>query len=130
MMLVRTSVKPSLLHGLGLFAADDIPKGTHVWKYEPKFDLELTQQEMDALPEATRESVFNYVYKSNVTGNWILCSDDARFINHSRTPNLGTTQVTGEQETRAVAARDIKAGEELTLDYAIFPEGDDLSTYN
>jgi len=130
MLLVHTRIKPSDLHGIGLFVVQPVPKGTHIWKYEPGFDIELTEERLQTLSEAARGQIVNYVYKSAVTGNWILCGDDARFINHSSEPNLGVVQVEGEQETRALAARDIQAGEELTLDYVIFPENDDLSTYH
>lgn len=39
MLNVKASVKPSPINGLGLFADEDIKKGTITWKYNPRFDI-------------------------------------------------------------------------------------------
>ena len=44
-----------------------------------------------------------------------LCSDDARFFNHSDEPNTGS--ISNDTD---VALRDIQQGEELTCDYRTF----------
>ena len=51
----------------------------------------------------------------------ILCFDDARFVNHSDTPNVATNYAQ-DPYGLDVALRDIAAGEELTMDYAGFEE--------
>ncbi len=48
----------------------------------------------------------------------MLCGDDARFFNHSDTPNC--FDFPDERGGTTVAARDIDPGEELTSDYASF----------
>ena len=47
---------------------------------------------------------------------YILCCDNARFINHSNTPNIQSDFSTDRYGVD-VAARDIETGEELTIDY-------------
>ena len=41
MLLVRTYLDRSAIHGIGLFAAERIPKGTVLWRLEPSIDLLL-----------------------------------------------------------------------------------------
>lgn len=40
MLLVRVRVDRSPIHGLGVFAAEPIARGTDVWRFTPGFDLE------------------------------------------------------------------------------------------
>lgn len=53
------------------------------------------------------------------TGLYVLCGDDARFFNHSEDPNCFDFYSDEEQDLTA-ARRDIRTGEELTCDYALF----------
>lgn len=124
MLLVKTKVAPSTIEGLGLFADQFIPKGTHIWRYEPTFDHAFSQDYIDNLDELGRDFMRRYAYKSPYLNKYVLCGDDARFYNHSDEPNTGEVAVDGEVETRAIALRDIQLGEELTIDYRIM-EGTD-----
>jgi SET domain-containing protein len=117
MLLVRVRLAPSPIHGLGVFAVDSIAAGTRVWEFTPGFDLNLNPKQLDALPEHLRERLLHYGYIEKQRGRYILCCDDARFINHSDTPCL-RIEAGGD-----VAARDIRAGEELTVDYGELETG-------
>ncbi|WP_147446699.1 hypothetical protein [Corallococcus sp. CA047B] len=53
MLRVKTSLKPSLLHGLDLFAEERIPRGTVVWLYEAGLALRFWPEDVEAMaPEA------------------------------------------------------------------------------
>ena len=119
MLTVKTSIKQSAIHGTGVFAAEDIAKGTIVWKYEPLLDIGLTKEQMQALPDIAKKTFLNYAYHDAEDGLYILCFDDARFMNHADDPN--TTQIPNDIDTQGytVATKDIKAGEEITCDYRI-----------
>ena len=54
------------------------------------------------------------------TKHFILCFDDARFLNHSKKPNIKQSKVGQEIDGVEIAARDIKKGEELVCDYNHF----------
>ena len=54
MLLVKTRLAPSTIHGIGLFADEFIPKGTEVWKFVPGFDLALSVDEVESLPEMAK----------------------------------------------------------------------------
>jgi uncharacterized protein len=127
MLLVKTELKPSPISGIGLYAAEFIPKGTLIWKFVPQIDIRLDLQEYERLKKTYDFStVDKYIYKSKLTNTYILCGDDGRFINHSSNPNTIDTQENAEGLT--IASRDIQAGEEITSDYAAFDA--DYHTYS
>lgn len=118
MMLVRSSVRFSPIHGLGCFAEEDIKKGQVVWKFDPLLDLEFKSSEVENHPAPIVEFLKTYCYGQMKDGEktYILCGDHARHMNHSLEPNLLEEGVEGLN----IAARDIKQGEELTCDYTQF----------
>ena len=119
MLLVKTKLAASEIHGIGLFAAESIPQGTVVWESHPALDIRLTEEQISRLAEPCREQTRKYSYRERQTGLYVLCGDDARFFNHSARPNC-VDVYSGEQGDLTLAARDIEEGEELTCDYALF----------
>jgi SET domain-containing protein len=119
MFVVRTKLDSSPIHGLGTFADEFIPRGSTIWMVHPEFDIEFSPQDLDGLPPHTRERVMHFAYLSTTTGRWVLCADDARFMNHSSHPNTRNA-IDGRGYDTTVAARDIQAGEEITCDYYEF----------
>ena len=115
MLLVKTQLKNSRIHGVGIFADEDIRKGTAIWRIYEGFDLEYSVEAVDKLPTAAREQVISRSYTSMDTGKLVMCGDDARFMNHSSHPNTKN----GDKWT-TIAVRDISRGEELTCDYYEF----------
>jgi len=123
MLLVRTTVRPSEVHGLGLFADEFIPKGTVVWKFDGRVDRRYDESELTALPEEDQERLRTYCYLNPRTGLYVYCGDNARYINHADQPNtadLGFEEGIFEGEGLTVAARDIQPGEEILSDYRSF----------
>lgn len=124
MLLVRTVRKSSSIHGLGLFADEPIPRGTPTWRFTPGVDVTIHPELLDRIPDAARSQFLTYAYLDIRTGLYVLCADDARFMNHSDEPT-----VRGDYEVEPVfgvdiAARDIEPGEELTCDYTTFDRVD------
>ncbi|MGD9904341.1 MAG: SET domain-containing protein [Vicinamibacterales bacterium] len=117
MLLVPVTLAPSAIHGLGVFAARPIPAGTPVWRFTAGFDLDLDPGLVEAQPEPSRTTLRHYGYVDSRLQRFILCCDDYRFVNHSDDPTLRTEP--GEPHGVDVAARDIAAGEELTIDYGV-----------
>ena len=122
MMLVPTRLAPSTIHGLGVFAAAPIASGAPVWRFAKGLDMEFAPDIVDGLPAHVRAFFAHYGYLDRNVGRIILCFDDARFVNHSDTPNVAT-DYTQDPYGLDVALRDIAAGEEITMDYAGFEEG-------
>jgi uncharacterized protein len=119
MLLVKTTLACSRIHGIGLFADEFIPKGTIIWKFNPVIDISLTKEQIEELAKPSCEQIQKYTYRSMISGLYVLCGDDARFFNHSLVPNCHDICESQEQDL-TIASRDIHPGEELTCDYALF----------
>lgn len=117
MLLVKTKLDVSQIHGIGLFADSFIPKDTVIWKFNPLIDLVFTEQQLEELAIEAREQIEKYSYRDISLDLYVLCGDDARFFNHSENPNCLDTY---ESESITFASRDINRGEELTCNYGLF----------
>lgn len=120
MLLVKTVLAQSLIDGFGLFAGQDIPAGTLVWNFDPRVDLSLDAPQIDKLSPAFKEYFDKYAYLDVRLGKYVICGDDARFVNHSDQPNLVGIYTVGREYGIDIAIREIKEGEELTSDYTTF----------
>ena len=127
MLMVRTKVKQSTIPGanLGLFADEFIPKGKVTWRFCPGYDLVVPKDDLLRFSQESRQQFLNYCYFDKNTKHFILCGDDARFLNHSFEPNLFESQHGDEIEGTEIADRDIQPGEELFVNYYDFDEDAD-----
>jgi hypothetical protein len=116
MLTVKTYVAPAGARGLGLFAAESIRAGETWWIYSLAFDRVIPQEQVNALPALQREFLNTYG-THEPDGSYYVCLDNARFTNHSDKPNTANIQDATGCVVRGVAARDITAGEEITVDY-------------
>ncbi len=124
MLLVKTILGASKINGIGLFAGEDVKERTLIWRYNPVFDSSFTPQQVDKLPLLLQEFIKTYAALSTISGNYILSNDHARFTNHSSSPNVIALKIHGETELITKAARDIKRGEEITVDYRVIDKAD------
>lgn len=117
MFLVRTSLRPSLIHGIGVFTDETIQKGQLVWEFDPRIDLRIPLEAKRDFPPAIQDFLFHLTYVELVDGleMMVLCADNAKYVNHSDDPNLLDT----EDNLREFAICDIPAGEELTCNYYV-----------
>jgi hypothetical protein len=115
MFFIRTSLRPSPIHGIGVFAEEPVRQGQLVWQFDPRVDLRIPVSELSAFPPAVQEHIRVHAYVEMDAGRkvMILCADHAQYVNHASPPNLSDSP-DGTTET---AARDIALGEELTCDY-------------
>ena len=116
MMLVKSRVAPSGIHGLGLFAAEPIPRGTPIWRFLPGFDHDFSEGQFAALPWLARAHTRWFCFVSRENGHVILSGDHACFINHSTTANTGSP-VDAPPPVTTIALRDISETEEITCNY-------------
>lgn len=119
MMLIKTRLEPSPIHGMGLYAVEPVPRGTPIWRFQPGFDREFTPAQFAALPAEAQRHVRWFAFVDPENGNWILSGDHACFMNHAGNPNTGAPPE-AQPPITTIALRDIAAGEELTCDYFAF----------
>jgi hypothetical protein len=96
--------------GYGVVATKFIPKGTITWALD-KLDRSFDPDSISLMEPLYQDILEKYCYRNNV-GEFILCWDIARFVNHSFNSNCISTPYEFE-----IAVRDIHPGEELTDDY-------------
>lgn len=121
LLLVEVYIDKSPIHGIGVFSAAPIPKGAEVWRFTKGLDLDLPTEILEEQPPVLNKKLRHYGYIDTRLNRFILCCDDARFMNHSDNPNL-YTDYSMDKYGVDFAIRDIKAGEELTIDYSSFED--------
>jgi len=95
MLLVPTTIKESGIHGFGLFAAADIPKGTVIWTFKEGFDTVIPASLLFEFPDCTQAYIKTYGYRDRLHPTaYVMCNDDSRFMNHSEPSNTDNTSGT------------------------------------
>jgi len=112
MLLVRTYLDKSGIHGLGVFAEEAIRKGTKIWRFVHGFDRVFSPRDFAKLPEPAQDYIERYGYQ--VDGEILLTVDHDHHMNHSEDAN------TCWRVDHIVAKRDIAKGEEITNNYKLF----------
>jgi hypothetical protein len=96
--------------GFGVVATQLIPKGTITWVLDD-LDHEFTPKQVKRMHPRMKHMIDTYTFR-NSKGNFVLCWDHSRFVNHSFHSNCLSTCYDFE-----FAIRDIHPGEQLTNDY-------------
>lgn len=96
--------------GYGVVATEFIPAGTITWALDD-LDREFTPSKLKKMNPLYQNILDTYCYRNN-KGNYVLCWDYGRYVNHSFKSNCISTAYDFE-----IAIRDIQPGEELTDDY-------------
>jgi SET domain-containing protein len=111
-------IRPSAIHGIGVFALCPIPKGQRGLFSNGKEEwIPVSKKEVAALPQHSVDLIENYcLYDENnyfVPEYGFKVLDLVVFLNHSETPNITSINEGEDFET----LRDIATGEELLINY-------------
>lgn len=111
-------IKPSPLHGIGVFAIRTIPKGTkNIFSEGMGEWIQVSKQEVDTLPSSSKDLIENHCLFDEehyfIPEYGFKLVDLVIYLNHSEIPNVRSLNE-GEQFE---ALRDIQEGEELLVDY-------------
>ncbi len=96
--------------GYGVVTKKIIPKGTITW-VQDELDQIYTPKQVGKMEKLSQQMIDKYTFRNN-KGNFVLCWDLAKYVNHSFKSNCLSTAYDFE-----IAVRDILPGEELTDDY-------------
>jgi SET domain-containing protein len=120
---VYVRLKPSKIHGVGVFAICNIKKGTNLFPFGDKERiLWLGKKQISRVRGEHRKLYDQFSVRmgdmfgvpehfSRIVIAW--------YMNHSFKPNAFV-----DQDYRAIAARNIKKGEEITINYLTFTDMD------
>ena len=114
MLMVEAELRPSAIHGIGVFLLENVRKGDLIWRFDSRIDRVFHDHEFEAMPGQLRKFLETYSTYHSELGLWVLCGDNGRHFNHSDNPNTRSLGVAFGDD---VAAADLKAGTELTTDY-------------
>jgi SET domain-containing protein len=116
----RLLIARSKVHGLGLFAGEDIEWGQRL--------IEFKGQWLSAKEASRRQRFYDSIgftsliqFNDGQAIDGLVGGNESRFINHSSQPNVGALR---EDKWRIVfySLDDIARGEELTFDYGFDPK--------
>jgi SET domain-containing protein len=123
-------LRPSKIHGIGVFAVRDIPRGKNPFKTLPKYDsigyVRITEEELVALPlrlsELIRALFVPTDGKTHVPNHGMNVVRLNCYLNHSTMPNMRT-----RDGYNFITVRKIMTGEELTVDYRTYGADEHVS---
>ena len=122
--------RASKIHGNGVFALQDIPKGTEIVEYKGK---RISHEEADS-NQRTGDPDSGHTFLFTLNDHWIIDAtrkgNIARWINHSCRPNCEAQLEEHPIDRRKdkvliTAIRKIRKGEELGYNYQIQLDKDD-----
>ncbi len=96
--------------GYGVVATKFIPKGTITW-VQDELDQIYTPKQVKEMQDLSKKMIDKFSFRNN-KGDFVLCWDTAKYVNHSFKSNCLSTAYDFE-----IAVRDILKDEELTDDY-------------
>ncbi len=117
---VFVRLAPSKIHGVGVFAIIPIKKGTYVFGSDDAEMVWVKKSSIRQLPKPIRKLYQDFCVPKN---NRYGCPNNFNnltlswYLNHSINPN-----VAADEDYRFYAIRNIKKGEELTVDYRTFSD--------
>ena len=115
MLLVKTYLDRSPIHGLGVFAGERIAKHQKIWRFVEGYDRCWTPKQFAKLPKAARDYLNDYAYRAD--GEILFTVDNDHYINHSERAN------TFWKAGYVIARVTIAKGAEITNDYREFDPG-------
>jgi hypothetical protein len=112
MLLVKTYLDKSPIHGIGVFAGETIRKDAKIWRFVIGFDRFYSRKKFAKLPRPARDYIrlHGYQWKNEI----LLSMDYDTFMNHSDRPN------TYFRNGYVLARTTIRRGQEITNDYRAF----------
>lgn len=119
MLVIPYVVKKSSIHSQGIFASKDIFRGKKIYEIQENELVQVPINEIKKWPTKKRDLFLRYSFQGDdsfyYSGILNFKSeepiDDSFYMNHSCEPNCW------HEGAQIVARRNIKKGEELTIDY-------------
>jgi len=112
MFLIDTYLDKSKIQGVGVFAKENIKKGQLIKEVRPDFEIEFNKDNLPKMPLALAKLIDTHAYERELGSKILVMGiDNEKYLNHSNNPNVNDN---------GIALKDIKIGDEITVDYRDF----------
>jgi len=124
MLKIKSYLAASKVHGIGLFAGENIKEGTIVWQFNSYIDQVFTIRKFRTICSSVNHFGLQHLYASSYKRNdrYYYITDNARFINHS---NDNFNIIFSDDRTE-IACHDIRKDEEILENYFMSYDKDDF----
>ena len=114
MLLIDTYLDKSKIHGVGVFAKENVKKGEKIKEVRPEFEIEFNQHNLARMPLSFAKFIDTHSYERTLGSNILVMGiDNEKYLNHSTSPSV---------DDNGVALKDIKIGDEITINYCDFDD--------
>ena len=112
MFLIDTYLDKSKIQGVGVFSKENIKKGQLIKEVRPDFEIEFNKDNLPKMPLALAKLIDTHAYERELGSKILVMGiDNEKYLNHSNDPNVNDN---------GIALKDIKIGDEITVDYKDF----------
>ena len=114
MMLIDTYLDKSKIQGVGVFAKENIKKGERIKEVRPEFEIEFNSDNLPKMPLALAKFIDTHSYERELGSKILVMGiDNEKYLNHSDDPSVSDD---------GIALKDIKIGDEITINYRDFDD--------
>jgi len=112
MFLIDTYLDKSKIQGVGVFAKENIKKGQLIKEVRPDFEIEFNKDNLPKMPLALAKLIDTHAYERELGSKILVMGiDNEKYLNHSNNPSVNDN---------GIALKNIKIGDEITVDYKNF----------
>ena len=91
---------------------ENIKKGQLIKEVRPDFEIEFNKDNLPKMPLALAKLINTHAYERELGSKILVMGiDNEKYLNHSNDPNVNDN---------GIALKDIKIGDEITIDYKDF----------
>ena len=117
MILIDTYLDKSKIQGVGVFAKENVKKGEKIKEVRPEFEIEFNSDNLPKMPLALAKFIDTHSYERELGSKILVMGiDNEKYLNHSDDPSV---------DDEGYALKDIKIGDEITINYMDFDDSVD-----
>ena len=116
MFLIDTYLDKSKIQGIGVFSKENITKGKKIKEVRPEFEIRFNKTNLPRMPLALANFIQTHAHEES-ENEYCLGIDNEKCLNHSNNPTV---------DEDGIALKNIKIGDEITIDYRDFDDNIEL----
>ena len=114
MLLIDTYLDKSKIQGVGVFSNQNVKKGEKIKEVRPEFEIEFDSHNLPKMPLCLAKLINSHAYERELGSKiLVLGIDNEKYLNHSDNPSV---------DDEGYALKDIKIGDEITINYKDFDD--------